>query len=288
MAEWLLSAFADEAGGGIQQQIQALKENGMTLIEPRGLDWGNISELTADQSKELRRILDDNGIGISALGSPFGKIGIREDFAPHFEKFKQCVENACILGAKRIRIFSFYFEAEDDFTALRDEVLERLEQFCDYANKSDIWCCHENEKGIYGDIPVRNLDILKTLDGKIKGVFDPANYIQCGVSDIPAAYDLLEPYIDYLHIKDCKLASGKVVPPGCGDGQLLVLLRRFSKKEGRHMLTLEPHLKDFVGLQNLEKEGGAASLNTGEYAYESNRAAFDAAAQALKNLLSQV
>lgn len=288
MAEWLLSAFADEAGGGIREQIQALQANDMTHIEPRGLDWGNIAEITAQESKELRRILDDNGIGISALGSPFGKIGIREDFAPHFEKFKQCVENACILGAKRIRIFSFYFQDGDDFAALRDEVMERLEKFCDYANKSDIWCCHENEKGIYGDIPARNLDILKTLDGKIKGVFDPANYIQCGVSDIPAAYDLLEPYIDYLHIKDCLAATGKVVPAGSGDGQILTLLRRFAKKEGKRFLTLEPHLKVFDGLAALEQAGGTESVNMEDFTYPTNRAAFDAAAEALRALLQQV
>ena len=43
MAEFILSAFADEAGGGILDQIKALQENGFTHIEPRGLDYGNIS-----------------------------------------------------------------------------------------------------------------------------------------------------------------------------------------------------------------------------------------------------
>ena len=66
MTEWLLSAFADEAGGGIADQIRALRENGLTHIEPRGLDEGNISEYTPSQCRELRKILDDGGIGVSA------------------------------------------------------------------------------------------------------------------------------------------------------------------------------------------------------------------------------
>ena len=58
MAEFLLSAFADEAGGGILDQIAALKANGLTHIEPRGLDEGNISNFTADQAKALKKVLN--------------------------------------------------------------------------------------------------------------------------------------------------------------------------------------------------------------------------------------
>ena len=288
MTEWLLSAFADEAGGGIADQIRALRENGLTHIEPRGLDEGNISEYTPSQCRELRKILDDGGIGVSAIGSPFGKIGVTEDFAPHFEKFKRCVENACILGTERIRIFSFYFDETQSHEQMRDVVMEKLERFCDEARKSGVWCCHENEKGIYGDTPEHCQDILQSLESKIKGVFDPANFIQCGVTDIPAAYTLLEPWIDYLHIKDCLISSGKVVPAGKGDGQILTLLRRFKEKDGKRFLTLEPHLKVFAGLEALEQEGSTAYTLKDDYTYPSNRAAFDAAAKALLSLLQQV
>ena len=85
MANFILSAFSDEAGGGILNQISALKKNNLTHSELRGLDHGNISEYTAEQCKELRKILDDNGIGVSAIGSPFGKINIEDDFNSHFE-----------------------------------------------------------------------------------------------------------------------------------------------------------------------------------------------------------
>lgn len=286
MADFLLSAFADEAGDGIKEQIKALKENGFTHIEPRGLDYGNIADYTAEQSKELKKILDDNGIGISAIGSPFGKIGIREDFTPHFEKFKQTVENACILGAKKIRIFSFYFHEGDDFTVLRDEVFERLDKLSAYSLKSGVLCCHENEKGIYGDNAERCLDILKTFQGQIGGIFDPANFIQIGEKILPA-YELLEPYIDYLHIKDARYRDQAVVPAGTGDGQIPELLKRFQKKDGDRFLTLEPHLKVFSGLDALEENGETARAIP-EDSYPTNRAAFDAAAKALLQILENL
>lgn len=283
MAEFILSAFADEAGGGLLSQIRALKENNLTHIEPRGLDYGNISDYTEADCREMKMILDYNGIGVSALGSPFGKINIEDDFAPHFEKFKRGVENACILGTNNIRMFSFYFTQGQNPDDYRDEVFARLEQFCDYSLKSGIWCCHENEKGIYGDNEIRCLDILKTLNGKIKGVFDPANFVQCGVQILPA-YELLKDYIEYMHIKDCRYEDGFVVPPGKGDACLQQLLALFAQKDGNRFLTLEPHLKVFDGLKDLEPDGGEASVSE-RFTYPTNRDAFNAAADALHGLL---
>lgn len=284
MAHFLLSAFADEAGGGLLSQIDALKANGLTHIEPRGLDDGNVSDITAEQAKKVRKVLDENGIGVSAVGSRFGKIGITDAFEPHFDEFKRCVETACILGTKNIRMFSFYTPKGEAPEKYRDEVFERLEKMADYSRSNGIWCCHENEKDIYGDIDDRCLDILKTFEGKIKGVFDPANFIQCRVEILPA-YEKLKNYIEYMHIKDCRMTDGFVVPCGKGDGHIEELIRRFNEKDGDRFLTLEPHLKVFDGLAALEQNGGADSVKE-VYQYPTNRDAFNAACAAFKEVLA--
>ena len=69
-------AFADEAGGLIDQQINAMKRNGLSGVELRGTEFGNVSDLTAEQAKEIRKKLDDNGLCVWSLGSPIGKIDI--------------------------------------------------------------------------------------------------------------------------------------------------------------------------------------------------------------------
>lgn len=286
MAEFVLSAFADEAGIKIKDQIKACKDNGITHIELRGLENGNISDFSSDEAKKLKKILDENDIGVSAIGSKFGKIKITEDFREHFDQFKQCVENACILGTENIRMFSFYTEGAEHSSCLRDEVFMRLDRMAEEALKSGIRCCHENEKGIYGDTDDRCLDILKTFEGRIDGIFDPANFVQCHVKTVPA-YEKLESYIKYMHIKDCRFSDGYVVPCGKGDGDIEELLRRFSEKDGKRFLTLEPHLKIFKGLENLELSGGTESVSE-EYSYPDNRAAFDAAAKALHEVLDRV
>lgn len=287
MANFILSAFADEADSCLAGQIKALKANNITHIEPRGLDLGNISTYTAEQCRELKKVLDDNGIAVSSIGSPYGKIKIRDDFTEHFDSFKRCVENAAILGTERIRMFSFFKEEHEAWKLLRDEVFYRLEKMADYSLSGGIWCCHENEKGIYGDTEARCYDILFHFEGKIKGVFDPANFIQCGV-DVINAYKLLEQYIDYFHIKDGFYKDGSIVPVGHGDGKVAQLLKMFDQKQGDRFLTLEPHLRVFDGLKDLEEEGGTADKLKEDFTYPTNEAAFNAAADALHALLRSI
>ncbi|MGN0492457.1 MAG: sugar phosphate isomerase/epimerase family protein, partial [Acutalibacteraceae bacterium] len=162
----------------------------------------------------------------------------------------------------------------------REEVIERLGKFLDLAKGTGITLCHENEKGIYGDIPERCLEIHRALP-QMPAIFDPANYIQCG-ADTLEGWKMLSGYVKYLHIKDA-LADGSVVPAGKGVGNLPFILDDFRKNGGK-CVTIEPHLTVFEGLSALEKEGDKSVV--GEvYRYPSTTAAFKAAADALKELI---
>lgn len=284
MAEFILSAFSDEAGIDLDEQIRACQANGITHMELRGLPQGNVSSLTTDDAWVLKAKLDAEGMQVSAIGSPYGKMNIADDFESHFAAFQNTVEVAKILGCHLIRMFSFYFDEGQSYEAYRDEVFSRVGRMADYALAHNVLCCHENEKGIYGDTAERCLDLYQHFEGRLAGVFDPANFIQCGVHPLEA-YEMLEPYILYMHVKDAKMADGSVTPAGAGDGQVGEILRRFQKMDGKRFLSLEPHLKVFAGLSALEKDDETAQKME-QYAYPTNRAAFDAAAQAMHRLLS--
>ncbi len=271
-----LAAFADEADGSLDGQISAMTENGVEYLEIRGVDGENISDITADKARDIRARLDAVGISVWALGSPFGKIGITEDFEPHLEKFKHGLELADILGARYIRMFSFYVP-HDDAERYSDEVMKRLEKMLTAANGSDVILCHENEKGIYGDNAERCAEIHKIFSGP-RGVFDPANFVQCG-QETTSAWELLSPYVEYLHIKDA-LADGSVVPAGKGIGNIPYILKKYHGE----VLTVEPHLSVFNGLDKLER-GEAAERR---YCYPDSRTAFDEAVNALKELMEEL
>lgn len=96
-----LAAFADEADRTLRGQISAMKDNGIELLEIRTVDGKNIAELTAAEAKTIRKELDGAGIAVWSVGSPMGKIGMTDDFAPHLDVFRHLLELSDILGAGR-------------------------------------------------------------------------------------------------------------------------------------------------------------------------------------------
>ena len=281
MAKFILSAFADEASPMLDEQIKALQEEGISLIELRGVDGKNVSGLTLEEAAAVKAKLDAAGIRLSALGSPYGKASLGVAFDEHLELFKHGLEICKVLDCKRIRMFSFYpaGNVEDS----REEVLRRLEIMLDLAEEAGVQLVHENEKGIYGDDTARNADLLNAFGDRLGFAFDPANFIQCGVNTLEA-YEQLHERITYMHIKDAFLSDGAVVCAGHGDGNVPEILRRLNEeREGEVILTVEPHLTVFKGLSDLQDE----ELKHHE-SYPDSRTAFHAAVQALKDIISDL
>lgn len=275
-----LYAFADEASSLIDGQIAAMRRNGLQGLEIRGVDGENISSITMEKAREVRAKLDGAGLAVWSIGSPIGKIDVEQgDFAAHLDQLRHTLELAQTLGAAHIRMFSFYIPAGKRPEDYRQAVLDRLGEMLRAAEGSGIALCHENEKGIYGDTAARCAEILRALPG-LQGVFDPANFVQCG-QDTWAAWELLAPRIKSLHIKDA-LADGSVVPAGKGIGQVKRILDAY-RAQGGCVATIEPHLTVFDGLKDLEQV--EEKSHVGLYRYPSSDAAFDAACAALRELL---
>ncbi len=283
MARFILSAFADEASPMLDEQIAALQEEGISLIELRGVDGKNVAALTLEEAAQVRAKLDAAGIRLSALGSPYGKSSLGVPFEEHLELFKHGLELCKVLDCRRIRMFSFYPTEGVSPEDSREEVLRRLDVMLNLAEEAGVQLVHENEKGIYGDDTARNADLLTHFGSRLGFAFDPANFIQCGVKPL-GAYEQLHGRITYMHIKDALLADGAVVRAGHGDGHVPEILRRLNaEREDDVILTIEPHLTVFAGLSSLQDE---ALLH--HESYPDSRTAFHAAAAALKTILTEI
>ena len=119
MAKFKLSAFSDEYAKELDSQIEGLVKNKVKMTELRGVDGINVSDLTVMQAMNVKSKLDAFGIGVSAIGSPIGKIKITDPMEPHLNKLKQTCEVAEIMGTRRIRMFSFYIP-EGNYDECRD------------------------------------------------------------------------------------------------------------------------------------------------------------------------
>ena len=273
-------AFADEAAVDVKGQIAALKRNNYDYLEVRGVNGVSVADICHGTAKELKKMLDDAGLAVWSIGSPIGKHKLDKPFAPHLEAHKRVIEIADILGTSHIRMFSFHpIDGEDNETT-KARSFERLEKLCEVTPKS-LMLCHENEKHIFGENAENCLAIHKEFP-RIRAIFDPANFVQCGV-DTLAAWELLKDYVEYMHIKDA-LTDGTVVPAGQGAGNVEAIVRSYIA-QGGEVMTLEPHLQQFVGLSALEN---GESVKTQGISYKDNDESFDAAADALRTIVAKI
>ena len=127
---YLISGFADEIAQDLTTQLESLKKLNMQYMEMRGVDGNNLIYHTPEKVQEIKKRLDDAGISLSAIGSPLGKIGIDEEFTPHFEDFKRAVDIAHKVETKNIRMFSFYMPV-GRVKGYKNQVFERVGQFVD-------------------------------------------------------------------------------------------------------------------------------------------------------------
>ncbi|MBQ8372463.1 MAG: sugar phosphate isomerase/epimerase [Clostridia bacterium] len=280
MAKFTFSAFADEAGSSLGEQIALLKDNGINYIEPRNIDGKPILTLTEEELYAVKAELDKNGIKVNSLGSPIGKYPIDDDFDTHLIDFEKALRACEILGTDRMRMFSFYV-TQDRIAEVRDEVIRRMTVMADIAEARGITLCHENESAIFGLMPSEVRDILTSIP-RIKGIFDPANY-RMNNADVIDGIEATLINLSYLHIKDAIFDTQMIVPAGEGEGRIGEIIDIVNDRcDGLIYLTLEPHLFLFDAYKMIDEHD-----LKGKYKFRNNREAFDFAIKALEKLMSE-
>mgnify|MGYP001423284159 CR=1 FL=1 len=269
--DYLLSGFADEIDGDLDKQIRVLKDLGMSYVEFRSAYGKNVSDYSLDEAMEIKNKLDANGIKVSSIGSPIGKIDIEGDLEEHFKLFTHVVDLAKLFESKYIRMFSFYTPQGEDPEDYREKIIKQLKKMIAHAKEQGVILLHENEKGIYGETIDRCKGLMEDLYcDNFKQILDFANFVQAD-EDPLEAYHELKPYIEYIHVKDARKDNHQVVPPGHGDGHLAEVVALLKKDNYKGFYSLEPHLQHFEGLDKLEREGDksvvGSDIGDGELAF---------------------
>lgn len=269
---WKLSGFADEISPELDLQLATLQLESISFLELRSV-WGtNVTQLSDGQLGILEAALRSAGVSVSAIGSPIGKVPVSAPLAPEAERLRRVIDVAHRFGAQLVRVFSFFIPEGRRPDEYRDEVVDRMGALAAVAAAAGVTLAHENEKNIYGDVPSRCAELLKSVSSPaLRSTFDAANFVQCGVRPHTEAYPVLRPYLVYLQVKDAVAATGQVVPAGEGDGEVRQTLEALRDSGFDGFVSLEPHL-------------------AGAHAFGgfSGPEAFRAAAAALKKLLTDI
>jgi sugar phosphate isomerase/epimerase len=242
-----LSAFADEVTNDFRGQVEYLVKEGVGYIEPRFMNKKNLMDLSKAELKEVKKMLRDHGLKVSAIGSPIGKVKLNEPFEPHLEKFKHAIELAVFWETPFIRMFSYYAPEGENIDDYRNEVMDRMAAKADLLRDVDVTMVHENEAHIYGHTAEHCVEMVQTVDSpKLRLAYDPANFVwgEKITNNVEVCWPIMKPYVVHIHIKDWKLGATEVGSiPGEGDGQIKELLAELAAMNYDGCLTMEPHLQ---------------------------------------------
>ncbi|MBL7154255.1 MAG: sugar phosphate isomerase/epimerase [Phycisphaerae bacterium] len=243
-----LSAFADEVTDGFLAQVEFLAKERVGYIEPRFVDGKNLMDLSKSELDEVKKMIQDHGLKVSAIGSPIGKVKLDEPFEPHLDMFKHAIDLALLLETPFIRMFSYYAPEGKNIDDYRDQVMDRMAAKADLLANVDVTMVHENEANIYGHSAENCVEMVETVNSpKLRLVYDPANFVwgEKMTNNVEVCFGVMKPYIVHIHIKDWKLGATDVGSiPGEGDGQIKELLAELAAMEYDGCMTMEPHLQE--------------------------------------------
>jgi sugar phosphate isomerase/epimerase len=239
-------------------------------------------KLTKSEITKLRHLEDEYGMNVASIGSPIGKVKLRDvddgtknQFVPFDKYLEKEVARACELAhafeTKLIRGFSFYHPKGTDPWEHVNQAADQLAQIAEACHRSDLTYGLEIEANLVG----QSGDLMAELHRRVNHpalvtIFDGGNVISQGYSteETFTQYLAMKPSIGWLHIKDYHdpQLSGRTehvdeeklknfVPAHLGDSGHERILRDFAEvipqltqkltKRGIPgvVLDLEPHLK---------------------------------------------
>ncbi len=285
----IISGFADEICADFEEQLKTVTELGMGYICLRAADGKGIADYTLEEVQEkLLPKLQKAGVKVSSIGSPIGKVNIEDEEG--YQKQLVQLDTICqmcrILDCQYIRIFSFFMPEGKDPADYREAVLEKMEKFVEIGEKYGVTLLHENEKDIYGDIGSRCVKIMERFAPRgMRSAYDFANFVQCG-EDTVECWNMLQPYISYIHVKDARYSNRENVLCGTGDGRIKEILNQAINKDGyKGFLTLEPHLRVFSTFTSLENN---AKDNLLRNQFQTGAEAYGAQYHALCEILDEI
>ena len=272
-----LGIINDEVSSDFARSCELVASWGLSHVELRVL-WGkNVLQLSDDELKNAKAILDEHGLEVTAIASPIFKSPLdgqaREvaaDFAlPGVESFGAQLEllsRACdlcdLFGTRLVRVFTFWKEPWSE--TLLETIASKLLEAAALAQARDKVLAVENEPVCSVGTGRELAALCRVLQSgapeaaHLGALWDPGNALAAGeTSPYPDGYEALGACnLVHVHLKDLTLTEAgqpQFVPLGQGRLDYEGQLRRLKEDGYEGAFVLEPHYRP----ANLSQEEAA-------------------------------
>jgi sugar phosphate isomerase/epimerase len=223
-----IAAITDEFSPDLGAALDAMSAIGMTGAELRVV-WGkNIMDLTDEELRRAKDMIDAKGMEVISIASPILKCVLpdapdvdtrfqqdifasKHTFADQPRLTDHAFGIARLMGARIIRVFSYWRTVDPD--KCFDGVCSALSDLAAKAATADLIIGLENEHACNIGTAAESAKVLAAVQHpKLKMVWDPANALVGGENPFPYGYGLLpKDRIVHVHTKDCHMEGHKPI-----------------------------------------------------------------------------
>jgi sugar phosphate isomerase/epimerase len=284
-----LAVISDEVSQDFQTVVNVAAEYKLNGVEIRSVWDKPPQNLTDEDMAKMKGILDEAGIEVAGIASPFYKCEIdnEQERREHLDILKKCIKLAHFFGTEIIRGFAFWNTGRTE--ELWDRILGYYREPVKIAESEGVFIGLENEASTSlhtARLTAKFIDDVGSPN--VRAIWDAANeaHSESGETPYPDAYNRIKAKMIHCHAKDtAPNPEGKMdpVPVGTGiidwKGQIKDLLDSGYKG----YLSLETHWRPKKTLSEdlLNRPGGAAFSEAGE---EASRVCLDNIFGILKEL----
>lgn len=223
-----IAAITDEFSPNLARAIPMLREIGMSGAELRVVNGKNIMDLSDDELKRTKEMLQEAELDVISIASPVLKCVLpnapeidsrfqHDIFASKhtFDDQPRLIEHALSLaeffGARIIRVFSYWRTVEP--AKCFDAIVKALSGMAELAAAKHIIIGLENEHACNVGTAAESAKVLEAVSHpNLQLVWDPANALVAGEEPYPSGYSLLpKGRIAHVHAKDCHMEGDKPV-----------------------------------------------------------------------------
>lgn len=222
---------------------------------------------------ELRQLFVERGIEVVCVNVPSVEARVADpDAGPdQLGRFVERMQEAVTLGAGAVQIYTAV-PIGDDLKETTSSLAKALEPITAEAARLGLLVTVENNLDQRGEDhrglnPARSPTALAELfasSDTLRACYDPANFVAVGESPYSGTYELLQPWIANLHVKDCRAyeeadaseptadkllvdtVAGPFLPTVVGDGTVpwAAIVDRLSADGYGGGVTLDPFIAD--------------------------------------------
>jgi sugar phosphate isomerase/epimerase len=262
--------ITDEISQDFTKALELAHQYRLNGVEIRSV-WDKLPhQLTDEDIRKIKSLVDEKGMEICCISSPFFKCDIHDGkkVAEHMSILQKTVELAHKLGVSMIRGFTFLNTG--NFERNLNRIVQYFTEPIKILEREKMTMVLETERNVHTTTASKLAKVLeKIASPNVRALWDPGNTLgnKDGELPFPDGYETIKPYMAHMHLKDRIIENGKLVeaPLGRGSIDYAAHFKRLLQDDYKGYVVLETHYRKISMSEKLMANPAGSSFSENGY-----------------------